>query len=236
LLVAGALAVVAVPAHAHHIPGATYTGAAATGGTVELQVAADGASVTRFEASAVPTDCGVVSVSASRRLPIADHAFSRPSTEGTAFSGSFGSGPTATGTLSQGGECSFSVAWSATTSAAPPPPPAADVTAPDFAARAGRRLRRGGAILVRVRRPSEACRVTARGSVSLRGRTYRLRRTSAQLAQGGSVRLGLILGRRGVTAARRALRNGRRVEARITVAAVDAAGNRTLRRLSRRLG
>lgn len=235
LLLAAALAIVAAPAHAHHIPGATYTGSAATGGTVEIVVSADGMAVTRFAASDVPTDCGVVSVAVTGSLPLVDHAFSRPPTEGAAFSGSFGATQQVTGTLSDVGECSYSVPWSATTNAAPA---AADVTAPTVGARAGRRLRRGGVVLVRVRRASEACRVTLGGSVAVRGRAkaFRLRRASAQLAQGGSARLGLALGRRGRAAVRMALDKRRRVRARITVAAVDAAGNRSTTRLTRRLG
>jgi hypothetical protein len=131
----------------------------------------------------------------------------------------------------------YSVPWSASTSAAPPPPPAADVTPPTVDARAGRRLRRGGVVLVRVRRASEACRVTVTGSLSVRGRArrLRLRGASTQLARGDSVRLGLTLGRRGRAAVRRALASGRRVRARIRVTAVDAAGNRTVTRLASRL-
>jgi hypothetical protein len=49
------------------------------------------------------------------------------------------------------------------------------------------------------------------------------------------VRLGLALGRRGRAAVRTALEKRRRVRARITVAAVDAAGNRSTTRLTRRL-
>jgi hypothetical protein len=237
LLVGVGLAVTAAPAHANHIPGATYTGSAATGGTLELVVSADGQAVTRFSAANVPTDCGAVSVTVTGSMPIADHAFSRGPADGAAFSGSFGATQQVTGTLSEAGECSYSVPWTATTAAAPPPGSAADVTAPTVEARAGRRLRRGGVVLVRVRRATEGCRVTVGGSVSVRGRArpFRLRRASAQLGQGGSVRLALALGRRGRAAVRRALENGRRVRARITVTAVDTAGNRAITRLTRRL-
>jgi hypothetical protein len=237
-LVGAALALVAaVPAHANHIPGATYTGSAATGGTVRVVVGADGAAVTRFEAADVPTACGTVSVSVAGTLPIVDHAFSRPPSDGAAFSGTFGEAQQVTGTLSEADGCAYSVAWSASTTAAPPPPSAADLTAPTVEARAGRRLRRGGVVLLRVRRASEACRVSAAGSVLIAGRArrFRLGGASAQLAQGGSVRFGLTLGRRGRAAVRRALENGRRVRARIRVTAVDAAGNRTVRRLTSRL-
>jgi hypothetical protein len=236
-LVGAVLVIAAAPAHANHIPGATYTGSAASGGTVELVVSAGGAAVTRFAAADVPTDCGVVSVTVTGTMPIMDHAFSRGPADGAAFSGSFGATQQVTGTLSEGGECSYSVPWTATTSAAPPLPPATDVTAPSVEARAGRRLRPGGVLLVRVRGATEACRVTVGGSVSVRGRArpFRLRRASAQLGQGGSVRLALALGRRGRAAVRRALENGRRVRARVTVAAVDTAGNRATTRLTRRL-
>jgi hypothetical protein len=236
LLVAGALAVaVAVPARADHIPGATYTGSAATGGTVELVVSADGAAVTRFEAADVPTNCGAVSVTVTGSLPIVDHAFARPPADGAAFSGTFGATQQVGGTLSEAGECAYSVPWSATTSAALPPAPAADVTPPTVDARAGRRLRRGGVVLVRVRRASETCRVTVTGSLAVRGRAFRLRGASTRLTRGDSVRLGLTLGRRARAAVRRALAGGRRVRARIRVTAVDAAGNRTVTRLASRL-
>jgi hypothetical protein len=234
LVLAAPLATAAAPAQANHVPGATYSGSAATGGTVELVASADGTAVSRFAASNVPTDCGVVSVAVTGSLPIVDHAFSRTPTEGAAFSGSFGAPQQVTGTLSEAAECSYSVPWTATTGAAPA---AADVTAPTVEARAGRRLRRGGVVLVRVRRASEACRVSVGGSVSIRrhARRFRLRGASAQLAQGGSVRLAMALGRRGRGAARRALANRRRVRARITVRAVDAAGNRSTIRLTRRM-
>jgi hypothetical protein len=241
LLVAGALALAAAaPARANHIPGATYTGSAATGGTVELVVSGDGAAVTRFEAADVPTSCGAVSVTVTRGLPIVDHAFSRPPADGAAFSGTFGATQQVAGTLSEGGECAYSVPWSARTSASPPSPPpapAADVTPPTVDARVGRRLRRGALVLVRVRRASEPCRATVAGSVSVasRARRFRLRGASARLPQGGSVRLGLTLGRRGRAAVRRALADGRRVRARIRVTAVDAAGNRRVTRLGSRL-
>jgi hypothetical protein len=122
---------VAVPARADHIPGATYTGSAATGGTVELVVSADGAAVTRFEAADVPTNCGAVSVTVTGSLPIVNHAFARPPADGAAFSGTFGATQQVGGTLSEAGECAYSVPWSATTSAALPPAPAADVTPAD---------------------------------------------------------------------------------------------------------
>jgi hypothetical protein len=237
-LVGGALALVAaVPAHANHIPGATYTGSTASGGTVRVVVAADGAAVTRFEAAGVPTACGLVSVSVAGTLPIVDHAFSRPPSDGADFSGTFGAPQQVSGTLSEKDDCTYSVAWSGSTTAPPAPPSATDLTAPTVEVRAGRRLRRGGVVLVRAWRASEACRVSVAGSVSIPGRArpFRLRGASAQLAQGGSVRLGLTLRRRARAAVRRALENGRRVRARIRVTAVDAAGNRTVRRATSRL-
>jgi hypothetical protein len=242
-LLAGALALPAAPAHAGHVAGATYSGTAATGGTVQVEVSPDGGSVTRFEASDVPTDCGTVGVSVNASIPIVNHAFSWQSTDGWGFSGSFDAGQQARGTLWESAgadpddDCAYSVGWNAKTSAAAPPPSSGDVTPPAVDARAGRRLRPGGVIIVRVRCPAEPCRIAAGGSVSLRGRakSFRLRTVSTQLAQGDSVRLGPRLGRRGLAAVRRALRSGRAVTARLRVTAVDGAGNRTVRRLSVRV-
>jgi hypothetical protein len=241
-LLAGAVVLPAAPAHAGHAAGATYSGTAATAGTVQVEVSPDGGSVTRFEASDVRTDCGTVGVSVNASIPIVNHAFSWESTDGWGFSGSFDVAQQARGTLWESAaadpdDCAYSVGWNASTSATAPPPPAGDVTAPAVDARAGRRLRPGGVIVVRVRCPAEPCRIAAGGTVSIRGRarSFRLRTVSTQLAQGDSVRLGPRLGRRGLAVVRRALRNGRAVTARLRVTAVDGAGNRTVRRLSIRV-
>jgi hypothetical protein len=71
---------------------ATYSGPAATGGTVEFDVSADGAGVTRFVILAVPTSCGTIpSSTTTGTIPIANDSFSYGSatTLGIRFSGSF---------------------------------------------------------------------------------------------------------------------------------------------------
>jgi hypothetical protein len=235
-LVAGVLTLAAAPAQASHVAGTTYRGTAAGGGTVELDVSADGASITRFVASNVRDNCGGTLAKAfTGSLPIVNHAFSSDQADPVRFDGSFPASGQAAGRLLQS-SCPSPVSWTAATGApagAPQPPP--DRTPPALEASAGRSqpLRRGGAIRVRVRCPDEPCRVTARGSTKATGaRAFRLKRAAAQLEQGRSVRLQPRLGRRARRAARTALLNGRRVRVRVTVIATDAAGNRTVRRLS----
>jgi hypothetical protein len=239
-VVVGALTLAAPPAHASHIPGGTYRGTAATGGTVEFDVSADGASITRFVATDVRDNCGAsLAKSFAGSLPIVDHAFSSDPADPIRFDGSFPSSGQAAGRLVRSSCANPAVSWTAATGAAvaPPPPSPPDTTPPALAVRAARSqpLRRGGAIRIRVRCPDEACRAVAGGSLSVAGdgtARFRLRRASAQLARGGSVRLEPRLGRRALAAARGALRDGRRVTVRVAIAAVDAAGNRTVKRLS----
>jgi hypothetical protein len=241
-VIAGVLSLAAAPAQASHVPGATYRGTTPGGGSVELDVSADGASVTRFVAADVRGNCGGTLAEAfTGTLPIVDHAFSSSDpADPIRFDGSFPASGQAAGRLHQSSCPSSPVSWTATTGAPagqPQPPP--DRTPPALEARAGssQPLRRGGAIRVRVRCPDEPCRVTARGSMRARGqRVFRLRRAVAQLRRGGAgARVQPRLGRRARAAARRALRSGRRVRVRVTVIAADAAGNRTVRRLTIRL-
>ena len=91
------LLLAASPARANHIAGATYMGTAATGGTVEFDVSADGASVTRFELTNVQTSCGVANGSVTN-IPITAHTFSRE-TGTPRVSGSFPTVQQAQGTL-----------------------------------------------------------------------------------------------------------------------------------------
>jgi len=112
---------------------ATYSGAAASGGTVELDVSADGSAVTRFATSGVTTTCGTVSGTSTGYFPIVNDAFSGGSTTGTGtrFEGSFPAPQKAQGTLVLRifvfpiNCTSEKVSWSARTSA-----PAPDTTAP----------------------------------------------------------------------------------------------------------
>lgn len=236
-LVAGVLTLAAAPAHAGHVPGATYRGTAAGGGTVEFDVSADGAGITRFVAADVRGNCGTFARSFTGSVPIVNHAFSSDPADSIRFEGSFPANGQAAGRLLQSSCPNSPVSWTAATGAAAEAPqqPAADRTPPALEARARRSqpLRRGGALRIRVRCPGEPCSVIARGLARARGeRRFRLRRAAAQLARGGAgARLVPRLGRRARAEARRALLNGRSVRVTITVIATDAAGNRTVRRL-----
>jgi hypothetical protein len=236
-LLVAALLTLAAPAHANHIPGATYTGTAATGGTVSFDVSARGGAIVRFAWSGVPTDCGILTGSFKGSTPIVDHAFDlfkqqpgRPVT----FAGSFPASQQAIGTLGKPGRggCK-SVGWTATTTAIAPPPPTSDEIAPAVDVRTSGRLRRDGGIRVWVGCPEEACHVTAGGRASIAGGggTFRLKPYfRPSVSHGQTVPVEPKLSRRGVAAARRALRNGRRVLATVVVSAVDAARNRVVQR------
>jgi hypothetical protein len=237
----GALSLATAPAHASHIPGATYRGTAATGGTVELDVSADGAAVTRLGVTDVRSSCGVaVSMTFTGSVPIVNHAFSSDPADLIRFEGSFPAPGQASGALLPFSCPNPAVSWVAATDAAAITPPQPDGTAPALNVRARRtqRLGRGGRIRLRAGCPAEACRVVAGGSVSVqaaRAGRFRLKPASAALARGGSARLEPRLGRRALEAALRALGAGRRVRVAAEVSAVDAAGNRAVERLSIRL-
>ncbi|MGH2824658.1 MAG: hypothetical protein ACRDLY_16905 [Thermoleophilaceae bacterium] len=234
----------AAPAAANQVPGATYTGTAATGGTVSFDVSAQGGSITRFTWRDVPTGCGTLS-GGRHRLPIIDHSFTsfrQPFTPSVA--GTFPAGQQATGTLSPGagkfGPGCAPVGWTASTTTVAPPAPASDEVPPTIEIRTGGRLRSGGGLRVWIAAPEEPCHVTVGGTVAIAGGSaapLRLRRVEAQLAHGANLPYATSaieprLGWRGLEAVRQALKNGRRVEARIVVTAVDAAGNRTVERLT----
>ena len=121
------------------------------------------------------------------------------------------------------------------TPAGPPPPgpPAADATPP--------LLRLGGATLqrlVRARavvitaRPNEAAALRATGTLNVprASKVFRLRAVRTSAAAGRRVTLRLRLPRAAIPAVRRALARKKRVTARITVTATDAAGNRATAR------
>lgn len=121
----------------------------------------------------------------------------------------------------------------------PAPPPGgdsrADRTAPRL--RAGgitrQRLGRRGTVLV-VATVSEAADLYATGYVEVAGRRYALGRArGAVTVGGGGTELRIALDRRGLRAARRALRRKRRVAVVVSVLATDKAGNSTPARLPR---
>lgn len=108
---------------------ATYSGTAASGGTVEFDVSADGSAVTRFAVNEVSTTCGTVSGTSTGSFPIVNGSFSNASTSVIHFEGSFPAAQQAQGAISVHfpfPSCtSDSVSWSARTSA-----PAPDANAP----------------------------------------------------------------------------------------------------------
>jgi hypothetical protein len=237
----------AAPAAANQVPGATYTGTAATGGTVSLEVSAQGGLITRIAWTDVPTGCGTLSGS-KHRLPIIDQSFAsfrRPFT--TSISGTFPASQQAKGTLSptagRYGRGCAPVGWTASTTTVAPPAPARDEIPPTLEIRTGKRLGVDGGLRVWITAPEEPFHVRVGGKVAIAGRSapaLRLRRADAQLPHGANLPYATSsiepkLGRRGLKAVRRALNNGRRVEARIAITAVDAAGNRTVERLTVRL-
>ena len=112
----------------------------------------------------------------------------------------------------------------------PLPPPPADTTASAFAlggAATQRVLRQRGVFIVVT--PAEASTVTAKGRVSIRGSSKSLKLTPAtkQIAKGRTATLKLTLKPKVLTAIRRALNARKRLAAKVTVTAKDAAGNLT---------
>lgn len=131
IAVAGALLAVAVlppaaVAENQSYP-ATYTGSAATGGTVEFDVSPSGNSVTRFATAGVQTSCGTTTGVSTGVFAINNDTFySGSSTSpGLRFSGTFDAKQHAKGVLSLRlvgfPNCtSEEVSWTATTSVPPP--------------------------------------------------------------------------------------------------------------------
>jgi hypothetical protein len=123
--------------------------------------------------------------------------------------------------------------------APPPPPPPADTRAPALqlsGATAQKVLRQRG-VLMMVACPAEACTATAKGRVSVRGSAtvFKLTRVTKQFSKGGKATLKLKLKRSALTAIGRALKASKRLSAKVTVTAKDAAGNVTTKRRTIRL-
>jgi hypothetical protein len=117
----------------------------------------------------------------------------------------------------------------------PPPPtplfpkPPADTTAPALqlgGATSQKGLRQRG-VLVVAASPAEASTVSAKGKVSIRhsAKVFRLTPVTTQIAKGGKATLKLKLQKSALKAIGRALKAGKRVTAKLTVTAKDAAGN-----------
>ena len=123
----------------------------------------------------------------------------------------------------------------------PPPfsPPPADTTAPTLqlgGATAQRVLRQGG-VLVAVSCPLEACAATAKGKVRVEGsaKVFKLTPATKQMPGGTRATLKLKLKRSALAAIRRLLKAGKRMGAKLTVTAKDAAGNVTTKGRTARL-
>jgi hypothetical protein len=111
----------------------------------------------------------------------------------------------------------------------PPPLPPGDLTAPALqlgGARMQRVLRQRGVRVVAAC-PVEACTATAKGRIVIRGssKRFKLRPATKQIAQGAKATLELTLRNTTLTAIRRALKQGKKVSAKLTVTAKDAYGN-----------
>ena len=115
--------------------------------------------------------------------------------------------------------------------APPPPPPPADTTAPKLAlsGAAVEKVLRLHGVVVFVSCPIEPCTATAGGKVVVRGssKRYKLKPAVTQIATADKVKLKLRLRKTALKAIRRALERGKKVSAKVTVSAADAAGNLT---------
>lgn len=232
-LAVGLLLLAASPGQAEHVSGATYSGTWA-GGTIELDVSADGKTVTRFEVSKNPGQRCLEAL--GLQVPINDHAFDASTGPQLSISGSFPSARSAQGAFSFGSgpgvpnyDCgSGSVPWSATV----------DTSAP--ALRLGgsksQSIKRGN-VVVAMECLGEGCDATAKGTVQVpgAGRRFKLKQASTQYFCCGKTPLKLGLSRKARRAIKRALRQSKRVTAKVTVTARDSAGNAAARTRAIRL-
>ena len=119
----------------------------------------------------------------------------------------------------------------------PPPPgggPSDTTVAFSASAKKAQNLLKQKAVLVGVGCGAEACTVSAKGTLSVPGasKVYRLKGAKRSLAAGKRVTLKLKLTKKVLGAVKRALRKKRKVAAKLTVRAVDAAGNSKQRKLT----
>lgn len=186
LATAVAAGMLAAPANANHVAGATYTGMHSAGGTVEFTVSSDGTQIATWRVTNVPSGSCTVSEARSRTTTAiaADHTFNfeEGGQLGSFFRGSFPSVGSASGTLkmtpipAQLTCLTFaSQTWTATTSARPPSPPPPRPTAfpPSFRGGADsvRFVRSGaGKRVVSVRAKFRACSGTSPFQLSVRQR------------------------------------------------------------------
>lgn len=228
-------------ADANHIPGATYNGTVAGGTPVSLTVSPDGSGITSFTAPG-PLEAGDCTFSnvgwtySGTPLAIANHSFSDSDDPEMSVTGSFPTVQGAQGTLRVGDMSSCdtgNLAWSATTTATP------DTTAPALrlgGATSQKVLRQRG-VLVVATAPAEPSTVTAMGKVVVRGsaRVFKLTPVTKQVSGGAEATLKLKLKRSALAAIGRALKAGKKLSAKVTVTAKDAAGNVTTKQRTIRL-
>lgn len=229
-------------AEADHIPGASYNGTVAGGTAVSLTVSPDGSGITSFTAAG-PLEAGDCTFSdvgwtySGTPLAIANHSFSDSDDPEMSVSGSFPTVQGAQGTLRLGDVSSScdtgNLAWSATTTATP------DTTAPalQLSGATSQKVLRQRGVLVVATAPAEPSTVTAKGKVVVRGsaKVFKLTPVTKQVSRGAKATLKLKLKRSALAAIGRALQAGKKLSAKVTVRAKDAAGNVTTKQSTIRL-
>lgn len=192
---------------------ATYSGTAATGGTVEFDVSPDGSQITKFVLNKVPVPpCGTITGETPRKVAIVDDSFTN-SMGLLHFSGTFPAAGQAQGSLSyhrKDGSCdSQEVFWTASAPLpspvipqppAPPPPPSPPADEPP----PGTRITHGPSGTVHTRR------ATIRFTSNEPGSTFRCRLDGGRWRQCESAQF------------YGGLRDGRHV---FEVKAIDSSGN-----------
>jgi hypothetical protein len=116
-----AAGVLAAPAQAFHIPGATYGGSVSGGGTISFSVSADGSSVTNLALGGPigRPECTVSSRQYSQPIPITNQSFDNGEVSGgfPNVRGAYGRLNIVVSNLT--GPCTVVATWSATTAASP---------------------------------------------------------------------------------------------------------------------
>ena len=119
----------------------------------------------------------------------------------------------------------------------PWPPP--DTTAPtlQLSGASSQRIARQRAVVVVIACPAEACTATARGTIAVPGsaKAFKLTPVTKQISAGSKATLKLGITKRALTAIGRALKHHKRLSARLTVSAQDAAKNVTAKQRTIRL-